>query len=195
MAAERDAGEDRIAVFGGSFNPPHVGHVLAAVYLLSVCAVDRVLVVPVYRHAFGKELAPFEARLQMCRLAMEWIAGVEISAIEREIGGESRTLHTIEALLQRQPKRRLRLVIGADVLDDREQWHRFDRIAELAPPIVLGRVGFAHPEAPPAVLPEVSSSELRELIAAGEMGKTEMLLAATVREYIEANRLYREGDG
>src|SRR5579872_1448859 len=55
-----------VAVFGGSFNPPHVAHVLACALLLSVQQVDRVLVVPTFRHPFAKSLAAFEERLRMC---------------------------------------------------------------------------------------------------------------------------------
>ncbi len=180
------------AVFGGSFNPPHVGHVLAVSYVLSVHPVDAVLVVPVYRHVFGKALASFEDRLAMCRLAMEWIPGVTVSDIERELGGESRTLHTLEALSRADPRRDLRLIIGADVLDDLPKWYRWDRVAELAPPIILGRAGFSHPDAPFAVLPEVSSTRIRELVAAGAIDRTAALLPTRVRDHIVAGGLYRD---
>lgn len=182
----------RVAVFGGSFNPPHVGHVMAATYVLSVCEVDAMMVVPVYRHVFGKELASFEDRLAMCRMAMAWIPGVEISDVEERLGGDSRTLNTIEALLAERPDRALRLVIGADVLPDLPKWHRFDRIAELAPPIVLGRAGYDHVEAPVAVLPRVSSTELRDLARAGRLDEARALVPTAVRRYIIDHGLYRE---
>jgi nicotinate-nucleotide adenylyltransferase len=183
------------AVFGGSFNPPHVGHVLAVSYVLSVLPVDGVIVVPVYRHVFGKDLAPFDARLEMVRLAMGWIPGVEISDVERDLGGESRTLYTIEALLKKVPGRRLRLVIGSDVLDDLPNWHRFDRIAELAPPIVLGRAGYERPEAPIALLPEVSSTAIRSAAAAGKLDELAALVPLGVKRYLETHGLYQESAG
>src|SRR5262249_33315608 len=132
----------RVAVFGGSFNPPHVAHLLAVVYALATAPVDRILVVPVYRHPFAKELAPFEDRLEMCRLAMGWVPGVTISDIERELGGESLTLRTVEHLRSQHPEFELRLLVGADVLPDLPKWHRFERIAALAPPLVLARAGY-----------------------------------------------------
>jgi nicotinate-nucleotide adenylyltransferase len=181
-----------VAIFGGSFNPPHVGHVLACAYLLSTQPVDEVLVVPVFHHVFGKELATFDDRLAMCRLAMEWIPGVRVSDIERELGGESRTLYTIEALRAREPDRSYRLVIGADVLADLSKWHRFDRIAELAPPLVLGRAGHPAPGAPPAVLPEVSSTVIRALAAAGRLGEAAALVPRAVARHIAERRLYQE---
>ena len=179
------------ALFGGSFNPPHIGHVLAVTYVRSMCQVEEVMIIPVYKHVFGKDLAPFEARLEMCRLAMSWIDGIVISDLERQLGGESKTLHTVEELLRRRPDRGLRLVIGADVLDDLPKWHRWDRIAELAPPIVLGRAGYDHPDAPDAVLPEVSSTQLRQLCAAGKLDDTVALLPPSVRSYIAEQELYR----
>ncbi len=183
-------GHPQCALFGGSFNPPHVGHVLAVTYLLSVEPVDEVRVIPVYRHVFGKALASFEDRLEMCRLAMGWIPGVVIDDIERELGGESKTLITVEALRKRDPSRGYRLVIGADVLADLPKWHRFDRIAELAPPLVLGRAGYAHPDAPAAVLPDVSSTQIRDTIAAGRIDDVRQLVPARVRAYIAAHGIY-----
>lgn len=181
----------RTAIFGGSFNPPHVGHVLAVSYILSVHPVDAVLVVPVFRHVFGKDLAGFDDRVQMCRLAMEWLPGVSVSEIERELGGESRTLHTIEALIEQDPSRELRLVIGADVLADLPKWYRWDRVAELAPPIVIGRAGYEHPDAPETLLPMVSSTKIRALVAAGSTEKASALLPRRVRAHIAEHALYR----
>jgi nicotinate-nucleotide adenylyltransferase len=178
------------AIFGGSFNPPHVGHVLAVTYILSVHPVDAVLVVPVYQHVFGKDLAPFDDRMEMCRRSMSWIPGVQISAIEKELGGESRTLHTVEALRQREPDRALRLVIGSDVLPDLPKWHRFDRISELAPAIVLGRAGHPHPDAPMSVLPEVSSTQIRASARDAKLADIAGLVPESVRAYIAEHGLY-----
>jgi len=121
---------------------------------------------------------------------MGLVAGATVSDIERELGGESRTLRTLEALLARQPERKLRLVIGADVLHDRHKWHRWDRVAELAPPIVLGRAGVEHPEAPLGVLPEVSSTTIRRAYRSGAPGPVEPMVPAAVRGFIAEHRLY-----
>lgn len=176
------------AVFGGSFNPPHVGHVLAVSYVLSVYRVDEVIVVPVYQHPFNKSLAPFEDRLAMCERAFADWRRVVISDIERELGGESRTLKTLEAMRGRDANRDLQLVIGADVLADRDKWHRFDRIEDLAPPIILGRAGHHHPDAPLAVLPEVSSTEIRARCRAGK--GIEGLVPHVVQQHIADHDLY-----
>jgi nicotinate-nucleotide adenylyltransferase len=181
----------RVAVFGGSFNPPHVAHALAVVYALSVAPIDEILVVPVYRHPFSKELAPFEDRLTMCEAAMGWIPHTTISTVERELGGESLTLRTLTHLHDTHPEWDLRLLVGADVVADLPKWHRFDKIAEIAPPIVLGRAGVSAESAPMPVLPKVSSTEMREALARRDLEAVRPLLPARVLAYIEEHGLYR----
>jgi nicotinate-nucleotide adenylyltransferase len=88
-------GPRSVAVFGGSFNPPHVAHLLAATLVLATQDVDLLLVVPAFKHPFAKSLAPFDERVTMCTLAMGWLPGVEVSRVEEELGGESRTLRTL----------------------------------------------------------------------------------------------------
>jgi nicotinate-nucleotide adenylyltransferase len=73
-----------VAVFGGSFNPPHIAHLLACTVVLATDEVDRLVVVPTYRHPFAKALAPYEDRVAMCHLAMGWLPRVEVSRIEEE---------------------------------------------------------------------------------------------------------------
>ncbi len=182
-----------VAVFGGSSNPPHVGHVLAVTYVLSVHRVDSVLIVPAFHHPFHKELCSFEHRAAMTRLAFREIARAEVSEIERQLAADvSRTVDTLEALIDRHPDWRLRLVVGADVLHDRGKWHRFERVVELAPLLVLGRAGVTHPEAPRAVLPEVSSSSIRQAFATSDQRALEGVVPSAVLDYIEREGLYRE---
>lgn len=180
----------RVAVYGGSFNPPHVSHVLAVVYTLSTQPIDEVLVVPCAVHPFAKELAGFEERFAMCQLAMGWIPNVSISRVEHELGGESRTLRTLEHLSSQHPDWSLRLVVGADILGDTRKWYAFDRVIEIAPLIVLGREGVDESRAPRAVLPEVSSTQIRSAIARGERASLERLVPHSVLDYIETQGLY-----
>jgi nicotinate-nucleotide adenylyltransferase len=181
----------RVALFGGSFNPPHVAHVEAAKYLLGPGGFDRVLVIPVYEHAFDKDLAPFEDRVALCQLAFEGIAGVEISRIEERLEKPNRTLSTVRALRAMHPDWELRLVLGADVRQETDRWHRFDEVVRLAPVFPLGRVGFEGDEGPSPVLPEVSSTEVRELLASGtEDARLSTLAPAAVIEYARRRGLY-----
>jgi nicotinic acid mononucleotide adenylyltransferase len=86
----------------------------------------------------------------------------------------------------------MRLVVGADILLEGRRWHGLDRIRELAPLLVLGRVGLGQvPGAPLPVLPEVSSSGIRDAIRAGRASDIETLVPRSVLAYIEAHGLYR----
>lgn len=181
----------RVAVYGGSFNPPHVGHVLGCAWALATGEVDRVLVVPCFVHPFAKELAPFEDRFAMCQLAMGWLPGVELSRVEAELGGESLTLRTLEHLGERHPDWSLRLLIGADVLGDAPKWYRYERVIELAPPLVMGRLGYEAAGVGPPHLPDVSSTEVRARLRAGETAGLERLVPGAVIAYVHARGFYR----
>jgi len=180
----------RVAVFGGSFNPPHVGHVLAVALVMARGEVDRLLVVPTFKHPFAKALAPYDDRVAMCELAVAFMREVEVSRVEEELGGESRTLRTLEHLAARHPDWRLRLVIGADILAETPKWFGFDAITRLAPPLVLARAGVDVPGAGPALLPEVSSTKVRAAIASGAWKDVEELVPRAVLARIRARGLY-----
>jgi nicotinate-nucleotide adenylyltransferase len=177
-----------VGFFGGSFNPPHVGHLLAVSYVLATADVDRVLVVPCFDHPFGKSLAPFVHRKAMCERAFADLAHVEVSSIEHEMGATSRTLYTLRELIARNPTWRLRLIIGADILHERDKWFGWDEIVSLAPPIVLGRMGHPHDEAPLPVIPEVASRDVRRMIARGD--DVRALVPSSVLRYAREHGLY-----
>ncbi len=180
-----------VGVFGGSFNPPHLAHVLAVTVVLSCFEVERILVIPTFRHPFAKALASYEDRVRMCELAMGWLPRVEVSRIEEELGGESRTLRTIEHLRKTHPSYNLRFVMGADLVAESSKWYGFDRIAELAPPIVLGRASVPTTEPTPMpVLPAVSSTEVRAGVAAARWDDLRAIVPRTVLAYIEEHGLY-----
>ncbi len=187
--------EPIIGVFGGSFNPPHLAHVLAVSVVLVRFEVERLLVVPTFQHPFAKSLAPYEDRVKMCELAMGWLPRVEISRVEEELGGESRTLRTLEHLRTKYPDRTLRFIMGADLMVESSKWYGFDRIVQLAPPIVLGRVGVDYPGAPAPVLPSISSTEVRAKLAEpnADLGPIAELVPREVIAYARARGLYSVG--
>jgi len=183
-----------IAVYGGSFDPPHIAHVLATQYVLSIGEVSEVWVLPVYEHAFQKALTPFELRVEMCCAAFQNDARVHVSELERQLPRPNFTLNTLEAIRSQRPGEELRLIVGADVIADSKNWHRFEEVEALAPPLVLGRAGVSSATAPPAVLPEVSSTEIRQWFASGEKVAQEhlrRLVPETVRRIAERESLYK----
>ncbi len=133
-------GGRRIALYGGSFNPPHVAHQMVGLYVLETAPVDELWIVPAFIHAFGKPLAPFEDRLQMCALAVAALGSrARVSDVERELGGPSRTLHTLHRLRERHPGHEFSLVIGADLVDEVPSWLGGDELRRTVPFIVVGR--------------------------------------------------------
>jgi nicotinate-nucleotide adenylyltransferase len=188
-----------LAVFGGSFDPPHVAHVFLATYARSVAGVERVLVAPTFRHAFDKPLSDFDHRLRMCELAFAPLHGVEVSPIERELGGVSRTLRLVSELTRRFPRHQLRLLVGADILLQSQRWDRFDEITAIAPLLVVGRGGYHaasrhHLAAATPVLPELSSSAIRGALSepSNVAARSEVTawLPRDVHAYITEHALY-----
>ena len=180
----------RVAIYGGSFDPPHLGHVLSVAWALSAADIDEVWVIPGWKHAFDKAHgADFAARMQMSALAFEPFRGVRVLDIERELGDVSRTLNTLEALQSRHPNTRFRLMMGADLLATTDRWHRWDDVARLAPPLVIGRDGYPAPEDRPISIPDVSSTDVRASLD-DEPAKLHGIVPTAVIEHIRANGLY-----
>jgi nicotinate-nucleotide adenylyltransferase len=178
-----------VAVYGGSFDPPHIAHTLVCAYVLAAHEVDRVLVVPTRSHPFDKALAAFEQRLHMCEIAFADLQRVEISDVERELPEPSLTLRTLEALQGRMPGVALRLVMGSDLLRETDNWHAFEEVAKIAPPLVVDRAGFPRPDGGP-MLPEVSSTEVRRRLRSRL--PTDGLLSPRVAAYAHQHSLYRD---
>ena len=177
------------ALYGGSFNPPHMSHQMAVLYLLEALGASNVWLIPAAKHPLGKELLPFEHRLAMCRaMSSPWGEQVSIMETERELGGEGRTYDTISHLQKQFPERRFALVIGADIIEESHQWYRWDDIHEMLPVVVLGREGFTCEEALDVRLPEVSSREIRSRLQRGE--SIHGLVPTSVASYIRQQRLY-----
>lgn len=179
----------QVAVYGGSFNPPHVAHAMVAAWLRWTGKVDRVCFVPVYRHAFegrhDKTLAPYPQRCGWCRaMAADLGEGFAVSEIEAELPVPSFTVDTLTALAARHPDRRFRLVVGADVLPQTDHWKDWAHLRANFDPIVVGRVGFPLPEGQDIAFPGLSSTLLRDRLRGGESvqhlvtGRVAALLAA-----------------
>lgn len=193
---EEVTGKGCIGIFGGSFSPPHMGHVLAAHYALLRWDLNKVLVVPSFKHPFGKYLPDFDKRLEMCQLAFGHLGPyVEVSDVERLMGGVSYTVDTVRELTRLFPKEQFRLLVGGDILPDTAKWREFDALLAMAPMLVIPRIsdgeiqGGAHTE---AALPEVDSTMIRRHIAEG--GTPHGALPAQVIAYIIEHELYQVRD-
>jgi nicotinate-nucleotide adenylyltransferase len=178
----------RVAIYGGSFNPPHVGHAMIAAWIRWTARADEVWLVPTFRHAFEKRLAPWEDRVEMARrLATALGDWCRVETVEAELPVPSYTVRTLEVLAGRNPHAQLALVVGADVAEQLGAWKDVDRLLARFPLIRVGREGYPPvPDAP--TFPDLSSTEVRNRVA----GRLPVghLVPEKVLEWIEARGLY-----
>lgn len=132
---------DKIAVFGGTFNPVHKGHIRLCMECQQQFAFDQILLLPsnLPPHKAAVELASNEDRLQMCRLAIAGNPLFEVSSLEMQRQGLSYTIDTIELLKQQYAGAQLYLIIGSDMLFMFDQWKRYRDILNLTTVVVGAR--------------------------------------------------------
>jgi len=207
------AGVRRLGLFGGSFDPVHIGHLHVAQAAREACGLERVVFVPAARppHKPDRVLAEGAQRLEMVELAIAGEPEYSCSSIELERDGPSYTIDTVRELPARlglDPGVELRLIIGWDNLVGLERWREVDALFERAAPVVILRSGvseavlanLAERLAPETfarleqglvrgTLVDVSSTELRDRLVRGE--QVEGLLPAGVGEYLAARGIYR----
>ncbi len=172
-----DANLQSIAVFGGSFDPVHNGHVMIARSALAELELDRLIVMPAAQSPFKPDqtLAPAAARMEMLRAAFSGEPEIEISSWELDRGGVSYSIETLRALAAEHPEAQLFYLIGADHVATLPQWREADALAAAATFVVVPRPG-----APEEVFPQpfsgrylqgkpmaISASEIRKRLRAG----------------------------
>ena len=190
----------RVGVLGGTFDPPHVGHLVTAIDVLEQIDLDVVLMVVAnepWQKVGSRTVTPAAIRLEMVQRAVEGIAGVEASDIEVVRGGPSYTVDTLDELARADPRVELHLILGADAASLLHTWHRPRDVAELCRVVVVDRPGTASalPDGFSGVVLEVprlevSSTDLRRRAAAGR--SLRFLVADPVVSLIRELGLYRE---
>lgn len=184
----------RLGIFGGTFDPPHLAHTMAVLWALESGEIDRVIVIPVAQHAFGKRpAAPFEHRMELCRLAMAPLGSrVEVSPIESQRTGPSYMIDTIRELERQRPEAAWRLLAGSDVAAEIPLWREGTEVLRRAPLLEIPR---PRPGDPPGrfALPDISSTAAREALRSHAGAGS--LLSHTVWKYIREHRLYRLEEG
>ncbi|MFO1518531.1 MAG: nicotinate-nicotinamide nucleotide adenylyltransferase [bacterium] len=175
----------KIALFGGSFNPPHNGHVAVAKALADSGDFDQVWVLPSYSHPFGKVFLPFEERFRLCELAFGPLAPrVRVDPTEKQRGeATGYTIDTVRYLRQRHPEDEFFLVMGSDLFGEVDRWKDYEELKKLVSIYPVARAGYEESR-----FPKVASSEIRERIRQG--GEWRSLLPEKVGEYIRKKGLY-----
>jgi nicotinate-nucleotide adenylyltransferase len=134
----------RLGVFGGTFNPVHLGHLILAEQCREQARLDKVLFIPAARppHKDEQALAPYAQRVEMLALAISGNPAFRIDDLEKDRPGPSYTVDTLSLLRERHAEAELFLIIGSDTLRDLPKWHETVRILELAGLLVVPRPGW-----------------------------------------------------
>jgi len=187
----------RIGILGGTFDPPHNGHIAIAIAALNELELSKVIFIPAKNppHKIASILAPAEHRINMLRLAIDGLPDFEVSDIELKREGLSFTADTLEELGALYPHDELVLIIGADNVSEMEGWHQPMRILSLATVAAANRPDFFPAGRladrvinfwmPPT---DISSTEIRNRIRAGL--SISGLVTSRVENYILVNKLY-----
>ena len=139
---------ERIGIFGGTFDPVHVGHLVAAVNARHDLGLDRVVLmvanVP-WQKAGARKVTPAEDRYEMVKAAVGGVAGVEASRMEIDRGGPSYTADTISEMAALYPEAELFVIVGWDVSAELGTWERLNEVRDLASLVVVNRPGTPPP--------------------------------------------------
>lgn len=189
----------KIGVFGGTFDPPHLGHLVVATDVFEALRLDRLLLVPSAQHPFkgsSVRAAP-ELRVEMIRAAVRGDPRFEVDELELHRAGPSYTVDTLRALRERYPDAELFFLIGADNLRELPAWREPEEVVRLATLVVMSRGGErAGPDVPYPALAvkvtrvDISATEIRRRAGSGR--SIRYLVPEAVREIIARESLYRE---
>lgn len=191
----------RLGILGGTFDPPHTGHLLLALDALDQVPLDRLLLVPAARQPLkvGQEMTDAPHRLAMTRLLGTADPRIVVDGREVERGGLSYTVETIRALRGEYPDAELFLLVGEDTAATLPQWREPAALAELVRVVVVGRGGDAHPlptgfrgDRMASRRVDISATEIRARVREGRSIRG--FVPDAVAEYIVAHSLYRTTD-
>jgi nicotinate-nucleotide adenylyltransferase len=187
----------RLGLFGGTFDPPHLGHLLAASDAIDALALDQVLLIPNAAQPLKGTVTPPAAaadRLAMTRLLVAGDPRFQVDPIEVDRGGLSFMVETVRAIAAREPGAALFLLLGADAAATLPEWRDPDRLAELVEIVVLTRAGTVASPPPglrqlPTRRVDISSTEIRARVRAG-LPLTGFVPDA-VADYLRRHAVYR----
>jgi nicotinate-nucleotide adenylyltransferase len=192
-----------LGILGGTFDPPHIGHIAAAVEVRSALHLDRVLLMVAndpWQKTGTRLLSEASDRLAMVSAAVEGLDGLEASGLEIDRGGVTYTIDTLQVLRSAAPDQQLFLIVGSDAARALHTWHRYEELQDLATLVIVDRDGHSDAEPPPGWSAErvsiprldISSSELRDRVRSGQ--PLEPFLEASVVEEIRSRGLYGSDD-
>ena len=202
-ANEGHATPRRIGIFGGTFDPVHVGHLVAVVNAMHGASLDRVLMVVAnvpWQKERTRAISPAWVRFALLKASIDGVEGLEASDIEIRRGGKSYTIDTVRETKARYPEAEVFLIVGADAARGLASWERSERLSELVTLIVVNRPGTSVTSEElagwrtlfvevPAI--DISSTDIRARVR--EHRPLDFLLTRETIDFIHRSGLYSEG--
>jgi nicotinate-nucleotide adenylyltransferase len=195
----------KLGLLGGTFNPPHIGHLVCATHALAELGLDRVLLVPVHEppHKAADSDPGVDHRVELCRLAVAGNEQLDVSLVDAEVPGPSYTVDTLSRLHDRCPGDQLTFIVGGDMAFSLPNWREPEAILELAELGVAEREGVRRADIVERLaglgtenvrffdMPrlDISSSQIRRMVAARR--PIRYLVPDAVADYIDREGLYR----
>ncbi|GEL77521.1 putative nicotinate-nucleotide adenylyltransferase [Tenuibacillus multivorans] len=184
---------EKIGLFGGTFDPPHIGHVKLAETVLRALELDEVWFIPTYQPPHKQNAAADpNSRLEMLRLILKDQENFNISTIEYELKGKSYTYHTMVKLKEQYPSAQFYFIIGGDMVDYLPNWYRIQDLKKVVKFVGVTRKEYEDVRDENVLMVEmedmpISSTEIRHQLKKGNQPEG---LSEDVLQYIRENHLY-----
>ena len=185
----------KIAILGGAFNPPHIGHLILAQEIIDIVGVDKVFFIPtnISPHKESNEVGP-QKRLEMIKLEVAGNELFEVLDLEIKREGVSYTIDTLRELKGMYPEDEFYLVIGSDLLGRLSEWKDFEELKKQVKIVIAHRENYPIKEKGDFIVANItqidaSSSQIRKLVKRNR--SIRYLVRDSIRDYIEQHNLYR----
>lgn len=193
---EKDKNRKQIGILGGNFNPIHNAHLIVADQVRQQLGLDKVFLMPEYLppHVDTKSTIDEKHRLEMVKLAIYSVEGLDVETLELERKGVSYTYDTMKLLIEKNPDVDYYFIIGADMVDYLPKWHKIDELVKMVQFVGVQRPKYKAGTSYPLIwvdvpLMDISSSMIRQFIKSKR--QPNYLLPKAVLEYINKEGLYK----
>ncbi len=196
----RTSQREKVGILGGTFNPPHIGHLIIAEQVRDQLDLDKIVFLPTAEpphSSIDKKTISSDIRVELLELAIQTNSNFEMELYEVEKGGKNYTYNTMKALVDLYPAVDFYFIIGADMIEDLPTWYEIDKLVELVQFVGVNRPGYEAETDYPLImvdvpLVDISSSAIRKKVAQG--CTIQYLVPEDVQNYIEREGLYQDDE-
>ncbi len=196
----RTSKREKIGIVGGTFNPPHLGHLIIGDQVKDQLGLDKILFMPTAQPPHSsqeKQTIDAEVRVEMLDLAVIDNPDFDLELYEVEKGGKNYSFDTMKALIDLYPGVDFYFIIGGDMIDDLPTWHRIDELVQLVQFVGVKRPGFEATTDYPIIMVDIPMTNISSSLIRDKVAKNcsiKYLVPETVKEYIELEGLYQNAE-